>query len=98
MVQINWSPQSISDLKTIKEYIAKHSYKYTKLQVIKLRLRPRILQEHIYAGHIVDEMEDKKYRELIEDNYRVIYKIVNSPRIDILTIHHTARDLSKKNL
>ncbi len=98
MVQINWTPQSISDLKAIKDYIATDSFKYAKLQVIKLRLRPRILREHIYAGKIIGELGKENYRELIEGNYRIIYKIVSNTRIDILTIHHTVRDLNKRKL
>jgi len=37
-------------------------------------------------------------RELIEGNYRIIYKIVNEYQIDILTIHHSARDLKRRNV
>ena len=31
-------------------------------------------------------------RELVEGNYRNIYKLVDKGRIDILTIHHRSRD------
>ena len=44
------------------------------------------------------EYNDENYRELIEGNYRIVYKIVNKYLIDILTVHHAARDLSKRDL
>ena len=42
------------------------------------------------------QIENKKIRELIEGNYRIIHKIVSENQIDILTIHHSARDLTKR--
>ena len=98
MVQIKWTPQSIEDLRTIYEYIAKDSLKYAKIQTIKLRARTRILQSNPYAGKIVPELEMELIRELVMGNYRIIYKIIDDQTIDIITIHHSARDLSKRQI
>lgn len=46
----------------------------------------------------VEEKGNAAIRELVEGNYRIIYKIVNEKRIDILTIHHSARALEKRNI
>lgn len=35
---------------------------------------------------------------LIEGNYRIIYKIVDPEKIDVLTIHHSARDLYRRKI
>ena len=43
------------------------------------------------AGKMVLDFNDEKIRELIRGNYRIVYKIINSTRIDILTVHHTSR-------
>lgn len=95
MVQINWTLQSKNDLKSIAEYIAKDSKKYAKFQVQKIRQRTKILTFQIYIGKIVPEIDKENIRELIEGNYRIIYFIVNEERIDILTVHHSARDLTR---
>jgi len=42
---------------------------------------------------MVPEIEDESIRELILGSYRIIYKIVSQERIDILTVHHSARML-----
>jgi plasmid stabilization system protein ParE len=47
---------------------------------------------------MVAEIGNEIIRELIEGNYRIIYKIVNDSRIDILTIHHSSRDLLRRNI
>ena len=98
MVQINWTVQAREDLQGIAEYISRDSPKYARLQIVRIRLRTKILSSHIYSGKLVEEINRGDIRELIEGNYRIIYRIVEKERVDILTIHHSARDLSKKNI
>lgn len=98
MVQIRWTFQAKDDLKTIGEYIKLDSIRYAKLQVIKLKTRTHILNTHPYAGRVVPEIESEEIRELIEGNYRIIYKVVSSSNVDILTIHHSARDLTQRTI
>ena len=95
MVRINWTLQAKDDLKNIADYISKDSVVYAKRQVINIRKRTEILKTHIHIGKIVPEIEDSNIRELIEGNYRIIYKIISKNRIDILTVHHSAMDLKK---
>ena len=83
MVQINWTLQATSDLKDIAEYISKDSKKYAKLQIVRIRFRTKILSSQIYSGKMVLEIGNQNIRELIEGNYRIIYKVVNNSRIDI---------------
>lgn len=96
MVQINWTFQAKEDLESIARYIARDSKKYARVQIIKIRIRTKILSSHIHAGKIVEEINREDIRELIEGNYRIIYLIVNDHHADILTIHHSARDLIKR--
>ena len=96
MVQISWTFQAKDDLKTIAEYIKLDSIRYAKLQVIKIKTRTHILKSHPQAGRVVPEIESEEIHELIEGNYRIIYKVVSNNNVDILTIHHSARDLTKR--
>jgi addiction module RelE/StbE family toxin len=98
MVQINWTLQAKDDLKSIAEFIARDSVRYAKLQVVKIKARTGVLKSHPQAGKVVIEINDQKIRELIEGNYRIIYKIISKNRVDILTILHSARDLTKKEI
>ena len=47
MVQINWTPQALSDLKDIADYIGKDSKYDAKLQVIRIKSRVEILKSQI---------------------------------------------------
>ena len=98
MVQINWTFQAKDDLKCIAEYIGRDSQKYAKLQVLRIRDRTKILKSHIEVGTVVPELEDETNREVIEGNYRIIYRVVSDSRTDILTVHHSARDLTKREI
>ena len=98
MVQINWTFQAKGDLKAIAEYISKDSKRYAKRQVLRLKNRTRVLNTQIRSGKIVSEISRENIRELVEGNYRIIYKIVNENQIDILTIHHSSRDLTRRKI
>lgn len=98
MVQINWTAQAKNDLKSIAEFISKDSKEYARLQVLRIRQRAKILMLQMYSGKIVSEMNNQNLRELIEGSYRIIYRIVNDKRIDILTVYHSARDLTRRKL
>ena len=98
MVQINWTFQAKDDLKAIAEYIKLDSARYAKLQIIKIKTRTQILKSFPQTGRIVPEIESEQIRELIEGSYRIIYKVISETRIDILTIHHSARDLTKRTI
>ena len=98
MVQVKWTTLSVEDLKGIYDYISRDSIKYAKIEIIKLKLRTNILKTQPYAGKGVPEIEKEAYRELIEGNYRIIYKIVDEKTIHIITIHHSARDLSESRI
>jgi len=98
MVQINWTHQAKNDLKKISEYISKDSKRYARLQIAKLRARTIILKSQTESGKVVEELNDTSIRELVEGNYRIIYKVVSLERVDILTVHHAARDLFKRKI
>jgi len=96
MVRINWTFQAKDDLKGIADYISKDSKRYAILQVGRLKNRTQILKTLIRSGKIVPEINRGNIRELNEGSYRIVYKIVANNQIDILTIHHSARDLTRK--
>jgi addiction module RelE/StbE family toxin len=98
MVRINWTLQAKDDLKDIADYISKDSVVYAKRQALKIKNKTSILKTQIKAGKVVPEIENSDIREIIEGNYRIIYKIISKNRIDILTVHHSARDLRRREI
>jgi len=50
------------------------------------------------SGRIVPELENSEIRELIEGNYRIVYRIKTMEYVEILTVHHTSRDFLKREI
>ena len=94
MAQLNWTLLARNDLKAIFEYISKDSKKYAKLEILKIKSRTQILKVQPLIGKEVIESGNIDVRELVEGNYRIIYKMVDNDRIDILTIHHCSRNFN----
>jgi len=91
MARLNWTELSIDDLINIAEFISKDSVKYSQIQVRRIRERARILKTKPFLGRVVPEVKNESIRELILGNYRIIYKVISEERIDILTVHHSAK-------
>lgn len=91
MVEVRWTDQSLADIENIAGFIAKDSIRYSKIQVQRFIDSTKILKTQPNLGRVVPEVSDDKIRELIQGNYRIIYRVLTSNRIDILTIHHSRR-------
>ena len=91
MVKINWTNLALQDLNEIAEFISKDSIRYTQITVKYLFESPSLLKTHPKAGRIVPEFNEENLRELIRGSYRIVYRIVDKNRIDILTVHHSAK-------
>jgi len=96
MVQIKWLSDAKTDLKEIFDYISLDSKRYARLQIERIQHRTKILKSHPNLGKIVVETDNPQIKEIIEGNYRIIYRNVNENRIDILLVHHSARDLKRR--
>lgn len=94
MVKIVWTPLAISDLKIIHDYISTESPVYANRMIEKFIARVGLLNSFPESGRIVPEFGQKSIRELIEGNYRIVYKI-HPDHIGITRVHHTARLLRK---
>jgi len=90
MVKIVWTQLAIDDLKSIHDYISVESRVYAIRMIEKLIARVQQLEYFPESGKIVPEFGQKQIRELIEGNYRVVYKI-HSDHIGIARVHHSAR-------
>ncbi len=88
----------MKDLFEIFEYIILDSKAYAKRQIVRIKASTEVLKRNPEIGTVVPELEKNNYRQLVEGNYRIIYKILDANRVDILTIHHTARDLGRRRI
>lgn len=98
MVKVVWSALAVSELKDIHLYISIDSIKYANNQVSRIRQKTQILKSMPEIGRMVPELEDVAIRELIEGNYRIVYRIKSIDYIEILTIHHASRNFETRDI
>ena len=77
MVKIIWTQRSLTDLKSIAEYISQDSIKYASLTIERLFDITKYLGKNPRIGRMVPDMGRKdKFREIIYGNYRIIYRLL----------------------
>jgi len=50
------------------------------------------------SGRVVPELGISQIRELIEGNYRIVYRLLSKELVEILTVHHSARDFESREI
>ncbi len=99
MVDIIWSPGALRDLQGILEYIAKDAPVAAKRFGEKILARTRQLRTSPLLGGFILEDPSQTYRELIQGNYRVIYRCDDGGNVVyVVTVHHAARLLDPGRL
>jgi len=92
-MKLIWTDPSIEDLRAVRDYIARDSDYYAADLVEQVVLSVERLLRFPKLGRVVPEAQDESIRELVHQNYRIIYRIAGE-RIEILTIVHGSRDLT----
>jgi len=91
MAKINLSPAALNDLKSIFDYISNDSVFYAEKVIDKILKKITILERNNRIGKKVREFDNEAIRELLEGNYRIIYRIENEDEISIVRVYHGAR-------
>ena len=90
MAKVIWSELALDDLKSIHDYISKDSMIYANRVIEKIIQRIDQLESFPKSGRVVPELNNNSIRELIQNNYRIIYK-VTTQEIFIVSIHHASK-------
>lgn len=98
MVQINWSRQAVEDIYAASEYHRQMSVKYADTLVDRIFEKTHLLEKHPRMGRMVPELGRDDVRELLYKQYRMVYRIVDELRIDILAVHPSAKPLTDKSI
>jgi len=95
MAQVSWTDLAIEDLRSIYEHISKDSENYAWRLIEKITDRAGQLEKFPLSGRIVPEFENETIRELIEGNYRIVYKVKIQDEVAIVRVHHSSRLLKE---
>jgi plasmid stabilization system protein ParE len=89
--KIIWTKDGLCSLEKIVEFIAKDSRYFAVNFAKNILTRIEKLPDFPHLGRIVPEYEDPALRELIYQNYRIVYKITETVIYVILVIHGSHR-------
>ena len=95
MVTIRWTVGAQEDLWEIVEYIGQDSTTYAVVMARRIISAIERLRRYPKVGRIVPEYDDETIRELIVENYRVVYRL-RGQRAGSIAIVHGSRDLLRR--
>lgn len=94
-MKIEWTTPGLLDLEAIRDYIRRDSEYYALRFVARILEAVDQLAFFPSAGRIVPEASDTSIRELIFQNYRIMYRL-KPDCIQVLAVIHGARDVASK--
>ncbi len=92
MAQVTWTEQVINDLYTVFLFIARDAPGYAELMIERVFAATERLGEFLRSGRIVPEIGQDEIREVIVQNYRIMYRVLPG-ELEILTVRHGARQV-----
>lgn len=96
-MKIIWSARASRDLVTIGDFIAKDNPTAARRHIDKLVRRIRCLKQFPNSGRAVPEIANEMIREVVENNYRLVYVMDHRRKIiTALTVFESHKRLDLK--
>ena len=96
MIRVTFTNRAVDDLDAINDYRSTYSPAYEEHLIDTIIAKVERLKTFPEMGRKVPEFDLSYLRELIHDEYRIVYKIVNEAQIDVITIQHSSRNMSER--
>ena len=90
MTPIRWSPESVADLGSIRDFIARDSEHYAQLVIQRLVGAIEQLSLFPTSGRLVPEAPGSDLREIIIGAHRIVYRYRHET-IELVTIFRGSR-------
>jgi len=88
---LRWTRRAREDLAGIRAFITEESPSYAALVVGRIVGATDRLARFPESGRTVPEFAHPEVREVIYRPYRIVYRLVGTTEVHILTVHHAAR-------
>ncbi|MBK6993767.1 MAG: type II toxin-antitoxin system RelE/ParE family toxin [Saprospiraceae bacterium] len=91
--EVIWTERASDDLHHIFEYLSTFSDTRAESVVEDIIERAFQLEQFPRMGRIVPELNIQALREIIVEQYRVVYALTSQGNVEILAVRHSARPL-----
>jgi addiction module RelE/StbE family toxin len=86
-----WTKQAQADLTAISAFISQDSPHYASIIIVRLIAATGRLGPFPESGRTVPEFANPLIREIVLKPYRLVYRLVGTDEIHILTVHHASQ-------
>jgi toxin ParE1/3/4 len=94
MTRIEWTRSAVSDVRNLRDYIARDSEAYAERFVQKIIEAAEKVGASPRVGRKLPEADQENIREIVFGIYRIVYRAEESRSL-ILMVIHGARDTAK---
>jgi plasmid stabilization system protein ParE len=91
-----WTKQALADLAAIRAFISQDSPHYASVIVSRLIAATDRLVPFPESGRAVPEFDDPLVREVVDRPYRIVYRLVGSDEVHVLTVHHASQSFPEE--
>lgn len=91
-MKVIWTPRAQQRLQELHDYIAEDQPINATRFVERLLSRGEQIGDQPRSGRVVPEYQRETIREVLEGDYRLIYRI-RSQQVDVLSVRHGAQRL-----
>jgi plasmid stabilization system protein ParE len=95
VAELSWHLDARADLDGVREFIERDSSLSAKLFIARIVAAAEHLRDHAQMGRMVPEIGDESYRELIFQNYRIVYRVVRRGGVVVIGVIHAALDFER---
>lgn len=91
--ELIWTERACNDLHHIFKYLSAYSDKRAESVVGEIIERVFLLERFPRLGRVVPELNIQAVREIIVEQYRVVYALTSQGQVEILAVRHGTRPL-----
>ncbi len=91
-MKVRWTDKARRQLRAVRDYIATDSPRYATRTVDRITRKGEGLKRFPLSGHVVPEYDVETIRQILEGNYRIIYR-VKPDSLEIVAVIHAARQM-----
>jgi plasmid stabilization system protein ParE len=95
LANVIWTPEALRQLGDVLDYLAEVAPDYGDALAIEIDDAVDSLARFPQMGRVVPELSREDVRELIIDNYRLVY-VVRPDGIRLASLFHAAMDVAKR--
>lgn len=94
MARLVWHVDAARDIQLAVEYISRDSLVAAGFFALRITKAAERLTIHPRLGRHVPEITDPSYRELLFQNYRIVY-VLTDDKVAIIGVVHAAMDMQR---